>query len=194
MKVGVLTLQGAVSEHLNALRAVGVYASAVKTKQEISEIDGLVIPGGESTTMGRLIKKFELEQVIKERINSGMPVYGTCAGMILLAKNIEGSDQYRLGILDITVVRNAFGRQIESKEVDLDVKGFDSPFHAVFIRAPIAKDVGQDVEVLAKVPEGIVFLRQGNILASAFHPELGSDLRVHKLFVDIINSFNQIRR
>jgi 5'-phosphate synthase pdxT subunit len=194
MIVGVLTLQGAVSEHLVALKKLGVIANPVKTQEELSEIDGLIIPGGESTTIGRLIQRFNLEQVIKERIENGMPVYGTCAGMILLAKNIEGSDQYRLNVLDITIVRNAFGRQIDSKEIDLDIKGFESPFHAVFIRAPIAKDVSQNVLILSSVPEGIVFLRQGNVLVSSFHPELTNDLRVHKLFIDMINSYNQNRR
>jgi len=194
MIVGVLTLQGAVSEHLVALKKLGVIANPVKTQEELSEIDGLIIPGGESTTIGRLIQRFNLEQVIKERIEKGMPVYGTCAGMILLAKNIEGSDQYRLNVLDITIVRNAFGRQIDSKEIDLDIKGFESPFHAVFIRAPIAKDVSQNVLILSSVLEGIVFLRQGNVLVSSFHPELTNDLRVHKLFIDMINSYNQNRR
>jgi 5'-phosphate synthase pdxT subunit len=194
MKIGVLTLQGAVSEHVEILEKLRVTAIPVKTCQEISEIDGLVIPGGESATIGRLIQKFDLETLIKERISQGMPVFGTCAGMILLSKSIEGPDQFKLQVLDITVVRNAFGRQIESKEVDLTVKGFDSPFHAIFIRAPIAKDLGQNVEVLSSVPKGVVFLKQGNILVSAFHPELGTDLRVHQLFLDIINSYKQNRR
>ncbi len=194
MKVGVLTLQGAVSEHISAINKLGVEAIPVKFYEEISLIDGLIIPGGESTTMGRLIQRFKLESIIKKRISEGMPVYGTCAGMILLSKNIKESEQYSLGMLDITVIRNAFGRQIASKEVDLIIKGLDSAFHAIFIRAPIADKPGKDVEVLSKVSEGIVFLREHNILASSFHPELGDDLRVHQMFLDMVNDYNKIRR
>ncbi|BAL81209.1 pyridoxal 5'-phosphate synthase glutaminase subunit PdxT [Caldisericum exile] len=189
MKIGVLALQGAVSEHLNMLKSLGVEAIPVKTAEEIKAIDGLIMPGGESTTMGRLITKFELENVIKERINEGMPVYGTCAGMILLSKRIKNYSQFTLGILDITVIRNAFGRQIDSMEVDLHVKGLDDSFHAIFIRAPIAVDLGTDVEALASLEEGVVFLRQGNVYASAFHPELGNDPRIHKMFIESVEKF-----
>lgn len=189
MKLGVLALQGAVSEHINMIKSLGVEAIPVKTAKEIRSIDGLIMPGGESTTMGRLITKFELTDVIKERIEEGMPVYGTCAGMILLAKRIKNYEQFTLGILDITVVRNAFGRQIDSMEVDLEVKGLDTPFHAIFIRAPVAIDLGSDVEALAALEEGIVFLRQGNVFASAFHPELGNDPRIHKMFIESVERF-----
>jgi len=189
MRIGVLALQGAVSEHINMVKSLGVEAVPVKTAEQIKSVDGLIMPGGESTTMGRLITKFELENVIKERISEGMPVYGTCAGMILLAKRIKNYEQFTLGILDITVIRNAFGRQIDSMEVDLNVKGLESPFHAIFIRAPVAVELGSDVEALASLDEGVVFLRQGNVFASAFHPELGNDPRIHKMFIESVEKF-----
>uniref|UniRef100_A0A7C4Y3Q6 Pyridoxal 5'-phosphate synthase subunit PdxT n=1 Tax=Caldisericum exile TaxID=693075 RepID=A0A7C4Y3Q6_9BACT len=189
MRIGVLALQGAVSEHINMIKSLGVEAIPVKTADEISSVDGLIIPGGESTTMGRLITKFELENVIKERISEGMPVYGTCAGMILLAKRIKNYDQFNLGMLDITIVRNAFGRQVNSMEVDLSVKGFDMPFHAIFIRAPVAVELGSDVEALAVLDEGTVFLRENNIFASSFHPELGNDPRIHRMFIESVEKF-----
>ena len=189
MRIGVLALQGAVSEHINMVKSLGVEAIPVKTAEQIKSVDGLIMPGGESTTMGRLITKFELENVIKERISEGMPVYGTCAGMILLAKRIKNYEQFTLGILDITVIRNAFGRQIDSMEIDLNVKGLESPFHAIFIRAPVAVELGSDVEALAVLDEGVVFLRQGNVFASAFHPELGNDQRIHKMFIESVEKF-----
>ncbi len=189
MKIGVLALQGAVSEHINMLKRAGAEAFPVRKKEEIEKIDGLVIPGGESTTMGRLIKTFELEDVIRRRHSEGMPIYGTCAGMILLSSEIEGFDQFKFGFIHITIVRNAFGRQVDSKEIDLSVKGFDKPFHAIFIRAPVGKNPGKGVEVLSEVPEGIVFARENNVLVSAFHPELGNDLRVHQYFLDMVRKF-----
>ncbi len=190
MKIGVLALQGAVSEHIDMLKKAGADSAVpVRKEEEIASVDGLVIPGGESTTMGRLIKAFNLEDVIRRRVSEGMPVYGTCAGMILLASRIEGYDQFKFGFIDLTIVRNAFGRQVDSKEIDLNVKGFDTPFHAIFIRAPVGKEPGENVEVLSEVPEGIVFARQENVLVSAFHPELGQDLRVHKYFLDMVRKF-----
>ncbi|MBP8613052.1 MAG: pyridoxal 5'-phosphate synthase glutaminase subunit PdxT [Candidatus Atribacteria bacterium] len=186
MRIGVLALQGAVSEHIAMLNKLGVEALAVKNAEEIKNIDGLILPGGESTTMGRLITKFNLAPIIKKRINEGMPVYGTCAGMILLAKRIKNNEQFSLDVLDVTIVRNAFGRQVDSMEIDLDVKGLDSPFHAIFIRAPVAIELGSGVEALASVNEGIVFVRQGNIFASSFHPELGNDVRIHKMFLESV--------
>ena len=186
MRIGVLALQGAVSEHIAMLNKLGVEALAVKNAEEIKNIDGLILPGGESTTMGRLITKFNLAPIIKKRINEGMPVYGTCAGMILLAKRIKNNEQFSLDVLDVTIVRNAFGRQVDSMEIDLDVKGLDSPFHAIFIRAPVAIELGSGVEALASVDEGIVFVRQGNIFASSFHPELGNDVRIHKMFLESV--------
>lgn len=186
MRIGVLALQGAVSEHIAMLNKLGVEALAVKNAEEIKNIDGLILPGGESTTMGRLITKFNLAPIIKKRINEGMPVYGTCAGMILLAKRIKNNEQFSLDVLDVTIVRNAFGRQVDSMEIDLDVKGLDSPFHAIFIRAPVAIELGSGVEALASVNEGIVFVRQGNIFASSFHPELGNDVRIHKMLLESV--------
>lgn len=186
MRIGVLALQGAVSEHIAMLNKLGVEAPAVKNVEEIKNIDGLILPGGESTTMGRLITKFNLAPIIKKRINEGMPVYGTCAGMILLAKRIKNNEQFSLDVLDVTIVRNAFGRQVDSMEIDLDVIGLDSPFHAIFIRAPVAIELGSGVEALASVDEGIVFVRQGNIFASSFHPELGNDVRIHKMFLESV--------
>lgn len=186
MRIGVLALQGAVSEHIAMLNKLGVEALAVKNVEEIKNIDGLILPGGESTTMGRLITKFNLAPIIKKRINEGMPVYGTCAGMILLAKRIKNNEQFSLDVLDVTIVRNAFGRQVDSMEIDLDVIGLDSPFHAIFIRAPVAIELGSGVEALASVDEGIVFVRQGNIFASSFHPELGNDVRIHKMFLESV--------
>ena len=186
MRIGVLALQGAVSEHIDMVKRLGAEALAVKNAEEIQSIDGLILPGGESTTMGRLITKFNLTPTIKQRIDEGMPVYGTCAGMILLAKRIKNNEQFSLGVLDVTFVRNAFGRQVDSMEIDLDIKGLDSPFHAIFIRAPVAIELGSNVEALASVNEGIVFVRQGNIFASSFHPELGNDVRIHKMFLESV--------
>jgi len=192
MKIGVLALQGAVSEHIDMVRSLGVEAIPVKRKEEIESVDGLIFPGGESTTMGRLITKFNLEEVLKRRIENGLPVYGTCAGMILLAKRIKNYEQFTLGLLDITVIRNAFGRQVDSMEVDLEVKGLETPFHAIFIRAPVATELGEGVEALATLEEGVVFLRQNNIFASAFHPELGNDPRIHKMFIEYIEKSKHI--
>ncbi len=189
MKIGVLALQGAVSEHIDMLKRSGADALPVRKPSEIESIDGLVIPGGESTTMGRLVKAFDLEDVIRKRFSEGMPIYGTCAGMILLSSEIEGFDQFKFGFIHLTIVRNAFGRQIDSKEIDLSVKGFDTPFHAIFIRAPVGKNPGEGVEVLSEVPEGIVLAREKNVLVSAFHPELGNDTRIHSYFIDMVRKF-----
>jgi 5'-phosphate synthase pdxT subunit len=189
MKVGVLAIQGAVSEHINMLKRAGAEALAVKTAEGINAVDGLILPGGESTTIGRLIRLHKIDDVIKERVAKGMPIYGTCAGMILLSRHINGFNQSTLELIDATVIRNAFGRQVDSMEVDLTIKGFDAPFYAAFIRAPVAKSLGKDVEILSELPEGAVFVKQGNILASSFHPELGNDLRIHKYFLDIVKSF-----
>lgn len=187
MKIGVLALQGAVTEHINSIKRLGTEAIPIKRKEELNSIDGLIIPGGESTTMVTLMRKFDLDKAIKESIDKGLPVYGTCAGMILLAKRVDNYDQFSLGSLDVKVIRNAFGRQVDSMEVDLDIKGFSSPFHAIFIRGPVAKEPGPNVEVLSELKEGIVFLKEGNIIASSFHPELGEDLRIHKYFIDLVN-------
>lgn len=184
-------LQGDVREHLHTLTRLGVDAFPVRRPEELARCDGLVLPGGESTTMYKLARTFELFEPLAERIEGGLPTFGTCAGMILLADRImDGAEgQETLGGLDITVRRNAFGRQVDSFEDDLDFGSFDDPVHAVFIRAPWVEEVGADVEVLATVPSGpaagrIVAVRQGSLMATSFHPEVGSDDRVHRYFVD----------
>lgn len=196
--VGVLALQGDVREHAAMLEQAGARVLPVRRLGELSEVDGLVLPGGESTTMSRLLESFDLLEPLRKRIADGMPAFGSCAGMILLAKQaLDGRpDQQQLGGLDIVVRRNAFGRQVDSFEADLEFTGFDGPpLHAVFIRAPWVEKVGDGVEVLARVPDSaetrdaadrIVAVRQGAVLATAFHPELTGDERVHRLFVDMV--------
>jgi 5'-phosphate synthase pdxT subunit len=198
--VGVLALQGDVREHLIALAERDVVARPVRRPEELAELDGIVLPGGESTTISRLLQTFELLEPLRARLAEGLPAYGSCAGMILLAdKAIDARpDQHQLGGLDIVVRRNAFGRQVDSFEEDLDFAEIEGgPVHAVFIRAPWVESAGGDVEVLARVPESptagdaagrIVAVRQGPVLATAFHPELTGDGRVHGLFVDIVRS------
>jgi pyridoxal 5'-phosphate synthase pdxT subunit len=185
-KVGVLALQGDVAEHLLMLKAAGAEPVPVKRSEQLDEVAGLIIPGGESTTIGKLLYRFGLLHPLRERVRNGYPVYGTCAGMILLADEIEdaGVDQPSIGGMDVTVQRNAFGRQRESFETELDVPALGSePLHAVFIRAPLIKAVGNDVEILAAVGNGPVAARQGNLLVSSFHPELTDDLRMHRYFL-----------
>ncbi len=192
-RVGVLALQGDVREHLQALAALRVDAYAVRRPSELASVDALVLPGGESTTMAKLARTFELFEPLRERIAQGMPTFGTCAGMILLADRIEDgtTGQETLGGLDITVRRNAFGRQVDSFEGDIDVAGLEVPVHAVFIRAPWVEQVGAGVETLARVAHGpaagrIVAVRQGPLMATSFHPEVGGDSRIHRLFVDLV--------
>lgn len=196
--VGVLALQGDVREHAAMVERAGARALPVRRESELSEVDGLVLPGGESTTMSRLLESFELLEPVRERIAGGLPAFGSCAGMILLARQaLDGRpDQQQLGGLDVVVRRNAFGRQVDSFEADLDFEGIDGdPVHAVFIRAPWVEKAGDGVEILASVPEipgsedaaaRIVAVRQGAVLATAFHPELTGDERVHRLFVDLV--------
>jgi len=189
--VGVFALQGDVREHLRVLSTLGTRAIGVRRTSELDECDGLVIPGGESTTMFKLARTFDLFEPIRQRIKEGLPVFGTCAGMIMLADRVEDgtADQETLGGLDITVRRNAFGRQVDSFEGSLDFAGLDEPVHAVFIRAPWVEDAGPEVEVLARVGGGpaagrIVAVRQGSLMATSFHPEVEGDDRIHRLFVD----------
>ncbi|MDF1605580.1 pyridoxal 5'-phosphate synthase glutaminase subunit PdxT [Nocardioides sp. YIM 152315] len=191
--VGVFALQGDVREHLRVLRALGVAAHTVRRTSELDACDGLVVPGGESTTMAKLARTFDVYEPIRQRIKEGMPVFGTCAGMIMLADRIlDGAPgQETLGGLDATVRRNAFGRQVDSFEDDLAFAGLDDPVHAVFIRAPWVEEAGAGVEVLARVGAGpaagrIVAVRQGPVMATSFHPEVGGDTRVHRLFVDLV--------
>lgn len=193
--IGVLSLQGDVREHLRVLTDLGVQAVSVRRPAEVASCDALVIPGGESTTMYKLARIFELFDPIRDRILEGMPTFGTCAGMIMLAQDIvDGApDQETLGGLDITVRRNAFGRQVDSFEGDVDVKPLDSPVHAVFIRAPWVERVGVGVDVLSSVdlgPAGVhpVAVQQGPLLATSFHPEVGGDHRVHAYFVALVRA------
>lgn len=187
MKIGVLALQGDVAEHIASLGDCGVIASGVKSKQEIQSIDALVIPGGESTTIAKLARAFGVFDLIKSRIASGMPTYGSCAGMILIADQIldGGVDQEGFGGIDAQVRRNAFGRQVDSFETDLTFAGISgAAFRAVFIRAPWVESVGTQVEVLASFNGHPVAIRQGHLLATSFHPELTGDNRIHRFFVD----------
>ena len=191
--IGVLALQGDVREHLLTLTALGVDAVAVRRPAELAACAGLVIPGGESTTMAKLARIFGLVEPLRERIAAGMPTFGTCAGMILLADRVEDgtADQETFGGLDITVRRNAFGRQVDSFEGPVEVDGLLDPVHAIFIRAPWVEQVGAGVEVLARVGTGpavgrIVAVREGHLMATSFHPEVGGDLRVHGMFVDLV--------
>ena len=192
-RIGVLALQGDVREHARALLEVGAQAVPVRRPEELAAIDGLVLPGGESTTIGKLLDLFGLLEPLRARVRDGLPVYGSCAGMILLADEVLDSrpDQQTVGGLDIAVRRNAFGRQVASFETDLPLVGVGD-VHAVFIRAPWVERTGDGVEVLATVPAGgvaggkVVAVRRGPLLATSFHPELTGDSRVHGLFVDMV--------
>jgi 5'-phosphate synthase pdxT subunit len=190
MQVGVLALQGSFAEHAEALRRTGASPVLVKLPEHLQGISGLIIPGGESTTIGKLLMLSGLLEPLRAAVNRGMPVYGTCAGMILLARDIGGLDQPLLGVMDITVKRNAFGRQLDSFEESLSVPSLGSePFRGVFIRAPLIEKTGPGVTVLASLGDGrVVAARQGRLLATAFHPELTGDLRVHRYFLDMIDS------
>ncbi|MEE3920758.1 pyridoxal 5'-phosphate synthase glutaminase subunit PdxT [Micromonospora sp. BRA006-A] len=194
--IGVLALQGDVREHVAALTGAGADARPVRRPGELDAVDGLVVPGGESTTISKLVDIFEMREPIDKRIAAGMPVYGSCAGMIMLAAEVlDGRpDQRGFAGVDMTVRRNAFGRQVDSFEAPVALTGVDGgPFHAVFIRAPWVERVGPDVEVLGRVTGGpaagrIVAVRQGNLLATSFHPELTGDLRSHHHFVELVRA------
>lgn len=183
MKIGVLALQGAFAEHLSTLRAIGVEAIEVRLPAHLEDIDGLILPGGESTTMRRLIDRWAMRGPILDLAASGAPLFGTCAGMIVLAREIAGDEEPILPLLDVTVERNAFGRQLDSFETDLPVPLLgDTPVHAVFIRAPVIERAGPDVDVLARLPDGrIVAVRERNVIATSFHPELAGETRFHRL-------------
>lgn len=195
--VGVLALQGDVREHVAALERLGVATTRVRRPEELAVVDALVLPGGESTTIARLARTFELLEPLRARIHAGLPVLGTCAGMILLADRVlDGAPgQETFGGIDMTVRRNAFGRQVDSFEGPVRVEGLAEPVHGVFIRAPWVEEVGALVQVLARVDRDstagaaagrIVAVRQGNLVATSFHPEVGEDSRVHGLFVDLV--------
>ena len=190
-RVGVLALQGDTREHLAALRDAGADSVSVRRREELDAVDALVIPGGESTTMSHLLRELDLVQPLRDRLADGFPAYGACAGMILLASEIldagvGGREAVPLRGIDMTVRRNAFGRQVDSFEGDVEFSGFDKPVRGVFIRAPWVERVGDGVQVLARAAGHAVAVRQGRVLATAFHPEMTGDRRIHRLFVDIV--------
>jgi 5'-phosphate synthase pdxT subunit len=190
MKIGVLALQGAFVEHSQVIQRLGAEAVTVRLPSQLPGLDGLIIPGGESTTMSRLMAEYHLIQPLKELAKGGLPILGTCAGMILMAKSVPDFTLQTLGLMDITVRRNAFGSQVDSFEADLEMPVLGQPsFHAVFIRAPIIEAADSMVEVLARVPDGAaVAAKQGKLLAVAFHPELTPDPRLHRYFLDMVRS------
>lgn len=191
-KIGVLALQGAFREHKQTLERLNIQVTEVRLPRDLAGLSGLIIPGGESTTMGKLMVDYELLEPIREFSSSGGAIWGTCAGAILLATQIEGvppqfGTQPSLELMNIKVRRNAFGRQVDSFETPLEVKGLETPFNAVFIRAPVIEEVGQGVEVLSKANGEIVLAKQGKLLASSFHPELTGDSRLHELFLGMLD-------
>jgi pyridoxal 5'-phosphate synthase pdxT subunit len=190
-KVGVLGLQGAVREHVKALQQSGAEAIVVKRVEQLADLDGLVLPGGESTTMRRLMDIYGFMDALAQFAEQGKPIFGTCAGMILLAKDIEGQDDAHLKLIDMKVARNAFGRQVDSFEAELPVKGVGNDFNAVFIRAPYVIEVGENVEVLSTYNDNIVAVQEGHFLAAAFHPELTDDYRMHEYFVEMVKTIKE---
>ncbi len=186
MKIGVLALQGAFREHIVTLEALGVSTAAIRLPHQLEGCDGLVIPGGESTAIGKLMATYGFYEAVTQRHDEGMAVWGTCAGAILIALHVRDAlpDQRTLGLMDISVRRNAYGRQVDSFEADLDVAGLDAPFPGVFIRAPWIEAVGEGVEVLAQHDGRIVAARAADLMATSFHPELTGDPRIHRLFVE----------
>ncbi|MCM3729845.1 pyridoxal 5'-phosphate synthase glutaminase subunit PdxT [Neobacillus cucumis] len=186
IKIGVLALQGAVREHIKSLEACGVEAVAVKRKEELENLDGLILPGGESTAMRRLIDKYDFMDALKEFARAGKPMFGTCAGLILLAKELVGYDESHIGVMDIKVERNSFGRQVDSFEADLTIKGVADSFPAVFIRAPHIVEAGENVEILSKHNDRIVAAREGQFLGCSFHPELTENHEITAYFVEMV--------
>ena len=189
MKVGVLALQGTFIEHIDIMRQLGVEAPPIRLPNELDSLDGLIIPGGESTTMLRLMESFRLIQPIREMARDGLPIWGTCAGMVLLAKSVSNYEMETLGLMDMQIRRNAFGSQIDSFEVDLEIPLVgEEPFHAVFIRAPVVKEAKPGVKILSRLPDStIVAARQNRLLACAFHPEFTDDLRFHSYFLNMVS-------
>lgn len=186
MRIGVLALQGAVAEHIRSINSAGAEGVSIKRVEQLETIDGLIIPGGESTTIGKLMRKYGFIDAIREFSASGKPLFGTCAGLIVMAKEINTGEEAHLGLMDIRVARNAFGRQRESFETELRVKGIEKPIRAVFIRAPLILEVGEGVDVLSTYNEEIVTARQGNLLAASYHPELTDDYQLHQYFVEMV--------
>ncbi|WP_306822107.1 pyridoxal 5'-phosphate synthase glutaminase subunit PdxT [Mesobacillus foraminis] len=186
MKIGVLGLQGAVREHVHSIMASGAEAYVIKWPEELKEMDGLIIPGGESTTMRKLIEKYGFMPELKKFAEAGKPMFGTCAGLILLAKHVVGYNEPHIGVMDVTVERNSFGRQKESFETELDINGVTENFAAVFIRAPHIVEAGENVEILAKHEGRIVAAREGQFLGCSFHPELTDDHSITAYFVRMV--------
>ncbi|MEX1043455.1 MAG: pyridoxal 5'-phosphate synthase glutaminase subunit PdxT [Acidimicrobiia bacterium] len=184
--VGVLALQGDFREHLSVLAGLGVQARPVRLPEHLAGVDALVMPGGESTTIGKLAVRWGLFEPLRDLIGGGLPTLGTCAGLIFASSAVTEGDQHLLGVLDVVVQRNAFGRQNDSFEADIEVEGLDRPFHAVFIRAPWVAKVGGAVDVLATIDDHPVMVRQGSILGASFHPELTDDTRIHEMLLDLI--------
>jgi len=189
LRIGVLNVQGAVSEHAEQVRRAGAEVVLVKHPEDLVDVSGMILPGGESTTIGKLMKKYDLIDSIRTKALAGMPVFGTCAGMILLAKRIEGEESSHLGLMDITVNRNSFGRQRESFEADISMAGLTQAFPGVFIRAPHIVEAATEVEVLATYEGKIVAAKQGHLLATAFHPELTHDLRLHEWLLTMAQDY-----
>jgi 5'-phosphate synthase pdxT subunit len=187
--IGVLALQGAVREHLEMIEQCGARGVGIKRPSGLNGVNGLIIPGGESTTIGKLIDEYGFAPELKKLGQSGVPIFGTCAGLILLSQRVKGRHGSVLGLADVTVERNAFGRQVDSFEKEIPVRGIEDesrPFRAVFIRAPLIEEVGPEVEVMASVEEGVVMARQGSLLLGAFHPELTGDTRIHRYFLEMV--------
>ena len=187
MLIGVLAIQGDFIEHINILQTLGVECREIRLPEQLSDVDGLIIPGGESTTLSRLLTRYNLRQPIKQLATDGKPLWGTCAGMIMMASEITENDPVPLEIMDIDVQRNAFGRQIDSFEQELEITGFDeTPYHAIFIRAPVIKRVGSGISIMASLQDGRpVAVQQDNLMATSFHPELTKDSRFHTHFLNL---------
>ncbi len=191
LTIGVLGLQGAVREHIQSIEACGAEGKIIKRAEELVSVDGLIIPGGESTTMRRLMDTYQFIEPIKAFAAEGKPIFGTCAGLIMLAKHIEDRDDAHLGLLNVSVARNSFGRQVDSFEADLEVKGLDAPFTGVFIRAPHIISADESVEVMAEYDGRIVMAKENNILGCSFHPELTDDHRLTQLFVEMVKTYKR---
>lgn len=191
MKIGVLALQGAVAEHIKKIEYLGHDGIIVKKTEQLEALDGLILPGGESTAIGKLIDKYGFRQALIDFSKQKKPIYGTCAGLILLAKEINNSGNIHLGLMDVKAERNAFGRQRESFEVNIDIKGVGDSYRAVFIRAPYIMSVKDDVEVLASYDDKIVAARQNHLLCCAFHPELTDDIRMHQYFLNMVEEYKK---
>lgn len=189
LTIGVLGLQGAVREHIQSIEACAAEGKIIKRAEELASVDGLIIPGGESTTMRRLMDTYQFIEPIKAFAAEGKPIFGTCAGLIMLAKHIEDRDDAHLGLLNVSVARNSFGRQVDSFEADLEVKGLDAPFTGVFIRAPHIISADESVDNMAEYDGRIVMAKENNILGCSFHPELTDDHRLTQLFVEMVKSY-----